>query len=71
MTMLRTHYFRLGSMTKSSPRTKVKKRGEVVSLAIFFFLPESMEATFFVLFFFVCLFVCFLGSHPWHVEVPR
>ena len=22
-------------------------------------------------FLFVCLFVCFLGLHPWHLEVPR
>ena len=22
-------------------------------------------------FLFVCLFVCFLGPHPWHMEVPR
>ena len=21
--------------------------------------------------FFVCLFVCFLGLHPWHMEIPR
>ena len=64
MTMLRTHYFRLGSMTKSSPRTKVKKRGEVVSLAIFFF-PSRINGSHFFCFVFFCLFVClFFRSTP-------
>ena len=32
---------------------------------------HMLAVTFFFVLFCFCLFVCFLGPHLWHVEVPR
>ena len=32
---------------------------------------EDINTTYFTVFWFVCLSVCLLGPHPWHMEVPR